>query len=177
MPPADRPRSKKPLRLLLVEDNTSDALLLLDALREGGFDPYVERVDSASAMEAALAGASWDIVLADYSLPNFSALEALRVMRAAGLDLPFIMVSGTIGEELAVEAMKAGAHDYIMKDNLHRLVPAIQREIREATERAARKRAEDALAHQALHDSLTDLPNRNLFNDRLQQAIRSARRN
>ena len=130
------------LRLLLVEDSEEDALLLLRELRRGGYDPTVERVEADDAMRAALSAQSWDLIVADYALPHFSAPAALAVVRELALDVPFLVVSGKIGEETAVALMKAGAHDYLMKDNLARLVPAVKRELREAKGRRERRRAE-----------------------------------
>jgi PAS domain S-box-containing protein len=136
----------KPLRALIVEDSERDADLLLQELRRGGFDVTFERVDTAEAMSAALEKQTWDIVFCDYSMPRLDAPSALSLMRGTGLDLPFIIVSGTVGEDAAVEAMKAGAHDYFRKDKLSpRLVPVIERELREASGRAERRRAESAL--------------------------------
>ncbi len=134
-----------PLHILIVEDSEDDAQLLLAELRRGGYSPVSMRVDTADAMRAALERKDWDLVVADYSMPHFSALAALELMRQTGLDLPFIIVSGTIGEETAVEAMRAGAHDYLMKGNLKRLVPAVQRELDEAQVRRERRRAYHAL--------------------------------
>ena len=134
-----------PLRLLLVEDSEDDALLLVRELERAGFEPAVERVDTASAMRAALDRQEWDLVLGDYSMPQFGGAAALGLLRERGLDVPFIIVSGTIGEERAVAAMKAGASDYVPKHNLARLVPVIQRELREAVGRRERRRAEAAL--------------------------------
>src|SRR2546426_7505327 len=114
----------KPLRLLIVEDSEADTLLLLHELRRGDYNPTFERVDTPAAMSAALDRQRWDVVVADFSMPHFNALAALELLRDRGLDLPFIIVSGTIGEELAVNALKNGAQDYIMKGNLRRLVPA-----------------------------------------------------
>jgi len=133
------------LHILVVEDSEDDTLLLLRELRRGAYEPHYERVDTRQAMSAALDRQPWDIVVADFSMPRFNALAALDLVKEKGLDVPFIIVSGTIGEELAVQAMKNGAHDYIMKGNLTRLVPAVQRELREAIERRERKRAEGAL--------------------------------
>jgi two-component system, NarL family, sensor histidine kinase UhpB len=133
-----------PLKVLLVEDYEDDALLLLRELRRGGYDPVSERVDTAEAMEAALDEREWDLVIADHSMPAFSSSAALELLRSKGFaDLPFIIVSGQIGEQVAVEAMKAGAQDYIMKDNLARLNTAIERELREAESRRERRRAEE----------------------------------
>lgn len=113
-----------PFRVLIVEDSEDDAALLLRELRCGGYDPAHERVDTAAAMITALDRQTWDIVFSDHSMPHFSGTEALTILRERGFDLPFIFVSGTIGEDNAVAAMKVGAHDYIMKGNLKRLVPA-----------------------------------------------------
>ncbi|MDA8084677.1 MAG: GAF domain-containing protein [Nitrospiraceae bacterium] len=135
----------RPLRVLIVEDSEDDALLLLRELRRGGYDPVYERVDAAGAMKAAFLHGQWDIVISDYMMPGFRGLAALEVMKKAGLDLPFIIVSGNIGEDIAVAAMRAGAHDYIIKGNLTRLVPAIERELREAGVRRERREAEAAL--------------------------------
>src|SRR3712207_471560 len=135
-----------PLRVLLVEDSENDALLLARGLRRGGYDPTWERVDTPAAMEAALDGRGWDLVISDHSMPNFSSLAALGLLRSKGfVDLPFIIVSGQIGEDAAVAATKAGAHDYLMKDNLARLNSAIERELREADVRRERRQAEVAL--------------------------------
>jgi len=134
------------LRVLLVEDCEDDALLLERELTKGGYKPLVKRLDSPGAMSAALRDQTWDLVLADWNLPRFSALFALEMLKCNGFDLPFIIVSGTIGEEAAIAAMKAGAHDYVMKSNLGRLMPVIQRELCEADDRRSRKRAEAALA-------------------------------
>src|SRR5918995_5094768 len=135
-----------PLKVLLVEDSEDDALLLVRRLRRGGYDPAWERVDTAADMEAALAGRSWNLVISDHSMPAFSSSAALGLLRSKGyVDLPFIIVSGQIGEDAAVAAMKAGAHDYLMKDNLARLNSAIERELREAEVRRERRRAEVAL--------------------------------
>ncbi len=136
---------KQPLRLLLVEDSDDDALLLLRQLKRGGYDTAHQRVDSAEEVKAALDREPWDIVISDYAMPGFSGLDALRMVQEHGVDVPFILVSGQIGEDMAVAAMKAGAHDYLMKDKLARLVPAVERELREAEVRRARKRADLAL--------------------------------
>src|SRR5918994_4318111 len=133
-----------PLKVLLVEDSEDDALLLLRMLRRGGYDPTWERVDTAAAMEEALDERAWDLVIADHSMPAFSSLAALGLLRRKGfVDVPFIIVSGRIGEDAAVSAMKAGVHDYLMKDNLARLNSAIERELREANVRRERRQAEE----------------------------------
>jgi signal transduction histidine kinase/FixJ family two-component response regulator len=138
------------LRLLLVEDSQDDADLLLLMLKRGGYDVVHARVGDAAEMQAALDRATWDLVIADYSLPQFSGIAALDLMKARGLDTPFIIVSGHIGEDDAVAAMRRGAHDYVMKHNLSRLLPAIDRELREAATRAARRAAEQRLREQEL---------------------------
>ncbi|MDV3353768.1 PAS domain S-box protein [Leptothoe sp. ISB3NOV94-8A] len=133
------------LQVLVVEDVEDDLLLTLRTLRRGGYTLDYVRVETPEEMQSALDHQDWHIVIADYTLPRFSALEALKLLQAQQQDLPFIIVSGTIGEETAVAAMKAGAHDYILKGNLARLVPAVERELREAEERRKRQQAEHAL--------------------------------
>jgi two-component system, cell cycle sensor histidine kinase and response regulator CckA len=133
------------LHILIVEDSEDDLLLLLRELRRGGYNPDYVRVETAAEMQAALDRQLWDIVIADYTLPRFSAPEALELLQQKQQDIPFIIVSGTIGEEAAVAAMRAGAHDYLLKDNLTRLVPAVERELRESQERQQRLWAEQAL--------------------------------
>lgn len=134
-----------PLSILIVENSESDALLTVQELKRNGYDPTYERVDTMEKMVAAISRKRWDIVIADYPMPQFSGLAAIRLIREAGLDLPVIIVSGAIGEETAVSAMKAGASDYVMKDNLARLGAAIQRELRDASDRRERRKAEAAL--------------------------------
>jgi two-component system, cell cycle sensor histidine kinase and response regulator CckA len=142
------------LRVLVVEDSEDDAALLVRELRRSGFALVTARVETEAEMNRALDDAAWDLVIADYALPRFSAPAALAVLKRRGLDLPFIIVSGTIGEETAVAAMKAGADDYFMKGKLARLVPAIQRELREAEARRERGRAEAALARERAYTRL-----------------------
>src|SRR5208337_847707 len=122
----------KPLHILIVEDSEDDELRLLRELRRGGYDPVSERVETPEAMKAALERTHWDIIISDYLMPRFSGLAALNVLHESKFDIPFIIVSGNIGEDIAVNAMKAGAHDYLIKGNLARLVPAVDREMREA---------------------------------------------
>jgi len=124
-----------PLRLLMIEDSEDDALLLARELRRAGYDLTHERVDTAVALNAALDRSPWDLVIGDYSMPRFSGTAALAIMQERGLDIPYICVSGTITEELAVAAMKAGARDYVTKGHLKRLFPAIERELRDAKTR------------------------------------------
>jgi PAS domain S-box-containing protein len=144
MPPAEL--EQRPLKVLLVEDNPDDALLLERHLRRHGFAPEVSRVETADEMLAALQRAlPPDVVLADYNLPRFSGPEALQLLRASGVDIPFIMMSGAVSEETAVESMRAGAQDYVGKQNLTRLIPALERELKEARARRRRVAAELAL--------------------------------
>jgi signal transduction histidine kinase len=133
------------LRVLMVEDNEDDMFLTLRHLERSGYAPACQRVEDAAALRAALAEGPWDIVLSDWSLPQFSGPEALRVLKETGLDIPFIIVSGTVGENAAVDAMLAGARDYIVKGKLARLPAAVDRELNEHKQRVARRRAEDAL--------------------------------
>ena len=135
----------KALRVLIADDSENDVVLLLRALRKAGYEPVYERVSAAPAMQTALQRQAWDIVISDYEMPGFGGFEALQVLKESGHDLPFILVSAVVSEETAVAAMKAGAHDYMMKRKLARLVPAIERELREAQTRMARKTAEAAL--------------------------------
>jgi two-component system cell cycle sensor histidine kinase/response regulator CckA len=138
----------KTLRLLLVEDSQPDAELLLHELHAGGYEVILERVDTAEALRAALKAKLWDVVLSDYSLPGFSAPEALSIVQEANADLPFIIVSGTIGEDTAVNALKAGAADFLVKGRLARLLPAIERELKDAGLRRARLRERELLEEQ-----------------------------
>jgi PAS domain S-box-containing protein len=128
----------KPLRLLLVDDTAHDAELLIRHLDTNGYQIDHERAYDSPTMEKALDHGPWDLIVCDYSMPNFDVGSAMALMKKRKLDLPFIVVSGTVGEEIAVEVMKAGAHDFIVKDNLSRLAPAIERELREAKVRAQR---------------------------------------
>ena len=129
----------KPIRVLIVDDSEDDGLLLVRNLKNGGFSPSYEQVDTAEAMSKALDNQTWDVILCDNSMPTLDAASALELYKYKGLDLPFIIVSGAIADETAVAAMKAGAHDYIMKGNLARLSSAIDRELREAKNRQERR--------------------------------------
>jgi signal transduction histidine kinase len=144
------------LRVLIVEDSEPDTRLLVRELCRGGYTLTVERVQTADDMRAALTGQSWDIVIADYVMPSFSGLAALSVLKKSGLDIPFIIVSGTIGEETAVEAMRSGAQDFMIKGNLARLLPAIEREVREV-ERRRQRLAESARSEAERDRLLTEL--------------------
>jgi nitrogen fixation/metabolism regulation signal transduction histidine kinase len=145
----------------MVEDSEDDALLIERVIKNGGYAPRVKRVSNAAEMSKALDGMEWDVVLCDYMMPSFTVTDALELVKESGLDTPFIIVSGAISDEVAVEMMKAGAHDYLNKDNLSRLVPAIKREIAEAKERRMRREAELALKdseqrYRTLVESLSD---------------------
>jgi PAS domain S-box-containing protein len=135
----------KPLRLLQVEDLESDAALIVRLLKKAGYDIESERVEDATEMRRALASRTWDVIIADYRLPQFDARAALRVLQETRRDIPFIVVSATIGEDVAVEMMRSGAQDYVIKGSLARLAPAVERELREAGARLERRRAERAL--------------------------------
>ncbi len=138
----------KPLRVLIVEDEENDALLIIRELKKSGYNPEYERVETAAEMKKVLPEKNWDIILCDYKLPKFSGIKAIELVKDLNMDIPIIVVSGTIGEETAVECMKVGAHDYFMKGKLSRLGPAVEREIKEA---ASRKNIE--LSEKLLKDS------------------------
>jgi two-component system cell cycle sensor histidine kinase/response regulator CckA len=131
-----------PLRALIVEDSEDDAALILRELKNGGFDVAHLRVDGSAVMSRALDSSTWDVVISDYSMPGFSGVEALKILRARTSDIPFIFVSGTLGEETAIAALKSGAQDYLIKGRLGRIVPAIERELRDAEGKRERKRLE-----------------------------------
>lgn len=135
----------KKLRVLIVEDSEDDAFLILRRLRRDGLEPECERVDSAQAMRMALAKRPWDVIISDYDIPGFGGIDALGLWKASGSDIPFIMVSGVLGEDVAVEMMRQGAQDYLIKDRLDRLAPAIERELRDAASRRKRVVVEQAL--------------------------------
>ncbi|WP_016952438.1 response regulator [Anabaena sp. PCC 7108] len=137
----------QPLNVLIVEDSEADAMLVIRELHRNGFNPIWERVQTAQELRAALQRCSWDVILSDYRLPGFNASVTLEIVKQSQKDIPFIVVSGTIGELSAVEMMKAGAHDYVMKDNLNRLSEAVRREMRDALVRAERKEAEREREH------------------------------
>ena len=138
-----------PLRVLIVEDSVDDTLLIAAELQRGGLDPVFERVETAACLQAALEVHDWDLIVCDYSMPQLVGPAALTIYQRAGLDIPFISVSGTVGEETVAEMMKAGAHDYVMKSNLARLVPVVKRELRAARERQGRRQAEAIAAYLA----------------------------
>jgi len=164
-----------PLQLLIVDDSENDSLLLVRQLKKGGYEVTYERVDNSDDMRHAIAGGSWDIIITDHNMPGFDSSQALRIATDSNNDTPIIIVSGDMGEDIAVAAMKSGATDYIMKDNLSRLVPAVQREVRESESRKARRQAEQTIIHMAYHDALTGLANRNEFEHRLKDAITASK--
>jgi len=133
------------LRALIVEDNDSDLQLLVRLISKAEYDLDFKQVETATQMRAALETRIWDIVISDFNLPEFSGLKALELLQVMEIDAPFIVVSGTVGEETAVSMMRAGASDYVMKSNLHRLLPAIERELEQSLVRLKRKQAEQAL--------------------------------
>ena len=133
------------IHVLIIDDSEDDALVTIRELKRGGYSPTFERVDTAEAMMSALKSGPWDVIICDYVMPSFSGLAALNVFKASGLDLPFILVSGKVGEDRAVEAMRAGATDYVMKDKLNRLVPAIKRELNEVKSRREYRKAAQSL--------------------------------
>ncbi|MBD2695144.1 response regulator, partial [Anabaena catenula] len=138
----------QPLNVLIVEDSEADAMLVLRELHRGGFNPIWERVQTAQELSAALNRCSWDVILSDYRLPGFNAPAALEIVKQSHKDIPFILISGIIGEVSAVEMMKAGADDYVMKGNLNRLPEAVRREMRDAQVRAERQQAQAELENQ-----------------------------
>jgi PAS domain S-box-containing protein/putative nucleotidyltransferase with HDIG domain len=150
-----------PLRTLIIEDSEDDSLLVVRVLQKGGYDLEYERVETADAMREALERGAWDIIISDYNMPHFSGYAALELYKERGFDIPFIIVSGVIGEEIAVAAMVSGAHDYVMKNNLPRLIPAIQRELRDAESRKERKQVVEELCrtNELLTSIVENIPN------------------
>lgn len=164
--------SGRPLRLLVLEDSADDAELALGELRRAGFDPTWHRVEDEAGFKASL-DPELDVVLADYHQPQFDALRALKLMQQAGLDIPVVIVSGAIGKDRAVAAVRLGAMDYVLKDRMARLGTAVQNALEQSQVRRQQRQAQRALEHQALHDSLTDLPNRLQWDQRVEVAIAS----
>ena len=155
--PQQTPDARRPLVALLVEDSELDAEMLARHLAHHGFNPAFQRVADPIAFRSALTRRSWDVVLCDYLMPGLSVSQALGILRELEIDIPFIVVSGSAGEDLAVEVMKAGAHDYVLKGRLARLVPAIERERREAAARREQAAARRKLAYlAAIVDSTTE---------------------
>ncbi|HWX22339.1 MAG TPA: PAS domain S-box protein [Candidatus Binatia bacterium] len=138
-----------PLRVLVVEDSVEDTFFIVRELQRGGFQVDFERVETHASLEVALEAQNWDLLISDYSMPQFSGPAALALYLQKGQDAPFIIVSGAIGEDRAVELVKSGAQDYVMKNNLPRLVPAVKRELRAAQERRIRRQTEASMAYLA----------------------------
>src|SRR5215213_2633262 len=163
------------LSLLILEDCPADAELMIETLRDAGFDPTVRRVDSKAAYLRELDQPP-DFILSDFSMPQFTAREALQLMKERGLDLPFIIVSGCIGEDMAVACMKDGAADYLLKDRLGRLGHAVTQALERKQLIADKRQTEQQLFLETFHDSLTGLPNHALFLDRLDRVFLQNRR-
>ena len=142
------------LRVLIIEDSEEDTDLLVMELRRGGFSPLYQRVDTAASLASALDHAKWDVIISDYSMPRFTLAEALAMLKTRQIDVPFLVVSATIVDEQAVAAMKAGAHDFVMKDRLARLAPAIRRELRECQVRLERRNLEEQVQQSQRLESL-----------------------
>lgn len=168
---------KKLLRILIIEDSEDDTLLILRELDKGGYQTEHMRVDSKRSLKESLLNKEWDLIITDHNMPKLDSISALSVIKKLNIDIPVIIVSGSIGEDVAVAAMKAGAHDYIMKDNLIRLIPAVERELREASMRKSKRMNEAAIEYLAFHDSLTGLVNRAEFEHRLERALKNAQEN
>jgi FixJ family two-component response regulator len=152
------PAAPRTLNVLLIEDSEDDAMLLLHRFRLAGYQVWAQRVEDERSLREALASRTWDVVLSDHNMPRFSAMVALSILQGLGLDLPFIIVSGVIEEDIAVSAMRAGAHDYLSKGKLDRLIPAVEREMREARNRAERHSALDAVRMTARRASAPSPP-------------------
>ncbi|HLF87112.1 MAG TPA: diguanylate cyclase response regulator, partial [Nitrospiria bacterium] len=161
------------LNILFLEESDGDVRLVLDELKKRGFSPVYEKAETLETMNIALERQAWDVdvILSDYSMPNLSALSALDLLKEKGLDIPFIIISSTTGEETAVAAIKAGASDFLLKENLIRLAPAITQEMSEAGKRRMKMRSGTQINYLAYYDLLTDLPNRLMLHDSLETAI------
>lgn len=165
------PFAKKQLiKVLIIEDSEDDALLLVRQLRTNDFSVQHQRVETADALEQALSH-PWDLILADYSMPTMNGMDALKQVRALNRDVPFVFVSGTIGEELAVEAIRMGAQDYVLKDKLNRLAIVVRRELQDARQRNERRNFDQQMNYLARYDNLTGLPNRFTFLEHLKSHI------
>jgi PAS domain S-box-containing protein len=143
-------KMKQPMRILILEDNEDDAILEISAIEDGGYNVFYERVENPKAFIEALKTKGWDCVISDFALPVFTGIDALNLFKEIGEDIPFILVSGAIGEETAVAAMKAGAHDYVMKSNLKRLLPALERALKDAEIRRQKKVAVESMRFERL---------------------------
>ncbi len=158
------------IRVLFVDDSEDDVILLKRHLRKGQYHCHDVRVDTQDALVEALSSDEWDLVISDHTMPTLDSTQVLELVKSFNSELPVIIVSGEIGEDLAIESMAIGADDYVMKDNLKRLIPVIDRELSGAHQRRARQRAESQLRHMAFNDPLTNLPNRHEFNRKCQTA-------
>lgn len=178
VPAASRPAESapRPLRVLIAEDSEDDALLLVRQLRRSGFVPTHRRVEDPAALADALDDADWDLVVTDYNMPQFSPGDVLGAVQQRELDVPIILVSAHVADARAADAMKAGIHDYVLKDNLSRLGPAIERELREAENRRARRDTEAELERLSVQDPLTGLPNRRRLEASLEHALAAGER-
>jgi len=165
------------LNILFLEESDADVQLVVDELKRRSYSPVYEKAETLEAMKIALERQAWhvDVILSDYSMPNLSALSALTLLKEKGLDIPFIVISSTTGEDTAVAAMKAGANDFLLKENLIRLAPAIEREMNEAVIRQKKKYSGTQVSYLAYYDLLTDLPNRLMLHDSIETAISKAK--
>ncbi len=167
----------KAIRVLFVDDSEDDVLLLQRHLKNALYHCHSKQVDDQKSLISALASDEWDLVISDHNMPTLNSTQVVELVKSFNKDLPIIIVSGDIGEDVAVKGMSIGADDYIMKDNLKRLIPVIEREISGATQRRAHQRAESKLRHMAFHDALTNLANRHEFNRRSQLAWQTSKSN
>jgi len=172
----DGPTVNRSLRVLLVLDAEADAVRVLAALRSAGYEPDHRRVGTVPALREALRFTDWDVVLSDYCQGDLTYASVLRELAADGRELPLILVTAGIGEELAVEAIRAGARDYVSRDHLDRLGPVVDRELRDTEQRRQRRRSDELLRYQACHDDLTGLINRRTFMERLHDTLLQVRR-
>ena len=168
---------ERTLKVLIADDSEDDALLLIRELRKGGLRCEFQRVENSEDMKSSLDLESWDLIVTDHNMPSFGSAEALQIAKAVQPDTPVIVVSGAITDAVAVNSMESGAQDYIMKDNLARLVPVVERELREVAQREARKQAELQAAYLAHHDALTSLINRDQFKNHIEDALSACRVN
>lgn len=162
------------LKVIIVEDSENDTLLVARELRKGGYELDYQRVETAEELNRQLAADRWDLVITDHNLPGLSSIDVLCIVKGSAHNVPVIIVSGEIGEDVAAETMRAGAHDYVMKENLKRLVPAVERELRESRMRQEKFETEQALVHLSQHDSLTNLANRSALVSLLTYALSAA---
>lgn len=167
-------RKNSVINILLIDDSEDDAILLLRELRKGGIHPNYHHVGNASGLLHALKASEWDIIITDHNMHGFTSQDALQIIRSVNPDIPVILVSGNIEEALAVKTMDNGAQDYVMKDNLARLIPVIQRELRQAEFRQAHKQAEEDINYLSFYDRLTDLVNRQEFERQLEVALQES---